>query len=165
MMHRIPDLISRSGVEFVVSVPCREFAWLLENIELSEKLNLIFPQREDEGIALMLGLEMSGRKTLGLFQDTLLGNSQNILSVIATSTDISMRFWLGSRNGEYLQQNLVHKYITDRIEPSLSDKSFLISNFEHSKGKEQFEDHELEKINKSLYPSPGIRNFLIWRIT
>lgn len=103
------------NVTDVVSVPSSEFSNLLLELCSSNKLRLILPYREDEALALMLGMSLAGRKPLGIFQDTMVGNSQNILAVLDRYCKFTLKIWLGCRGGRLLADTPVHRFITDRL--------------------------------------------------
>lgn len=113
--YALLESILNNGIEYIVAVPCQEFSELLLLIQKEEQLKIIFPQREDEGVGILLGLAVSGKKTLGIFQDTLLGNSQNVMGFIISSCRIGLPLWVGSRKDEFLKRNIVHEYITSNV--------------------------------------------------
>lgn len=119
--NSIVQVLEQQQVEYVVCVPCREISGLLKKITGHGGFKVILPSREDEGLGIMMGLQISGKNCLGLFQDVLLGNSQNAIGMIARCTEVKLTLWLASRAGKFLKENLVHEYITGNFANLASD--------------------------------------------
>lgn len=136
MPERLVDLLEASEITDVVCVPCSEFAGLLRIALDRKKLRVILPQREDEAIAILTGLLLASRRPIGVFQDAALGNSQNILSVFHAYLSEPLKLWLGSRSGNALRTNPVHRFITDRISSLLPPTCKTFLQVPHEPGKE-----------------------------
>lgn len=132
----IVKILEKNGVQYIVCVPCQEISELLKAICKNKAFQVILPCREDEGLGILLGLKLSGKHCLGLFQDTLLGNSHNAIGFIARCTNINLTLWLASREGLFLKENLVHEYITRNFPNLTADTAISTSqiflNMQHT---------------------------------
>ncbi len=123
----IVRILEQQHVEYIVCVPCQEIRELLHVISEHKKFQVVLPTREDEGLGILLGLVMSGKRCLGLFQDTLLGNSQNVMGLIARCSNAHLTLWLASREGSFLTENLVHEYITGNFLNLAADSAISVT--------------------------------------
>lgn len=162
--HLIPTF-KASGVTHIVAVPCSEFAAFLRDAVTSNAIPVLLPQREDEGIALMIGLAIGGQKPLGVFQDSLLGNSQNILSVVEAYASLPLKLWLGARTGRYLTHNPVHFFITDRLQCLLPPSRKSLKEITISNTLDQLSPLQERIVKEFLVdPTPGFQA-MVFRVS
>lgn len=76
---RIVDDFVKNNIEFVTTVPCKQLAGVIENIEASDKIFHIPSNKEDEGIGLCAGAFMGGKRSAIIMQNTAIGVTINTL--------------------------------------------------------------------------------------
>ena len=74
----VTDLIS-NGVEFVTTVPCKQLAGVIEEIDNSDAIYHIPSNKEDEGMGLCAGAFMGGKRSAIIMQNTAIGVTINTL--------------------------------------------------------------------------------------
>ena len=153
------EFIKDKQIEYVVAVPCQEFLELIELIRHDSDITLLSPAREDDGLGILIGLTLSDKKCLGIFQDTLLGNSQNVFALITRCTKIGLNLWLGSRSGEFLQRNLVHEFITAHFGDLTSDNQIKTAQLVLP-DINQLKPQQLQKIAQSYIDSDNSLSIL-----
>jgi len=163
MYREVVEAIESQGIEFIVTVPCQEFSKLLKVLERQKRLIIINAQREDEGIGIMLGLEITGRKSLGIFQDTLTGNSQNILALHSLTPHLSLRIWIGCRGGSFLEENPVHKFITNNLEQLIKHWEFNVAEINVTSEQTEITLIDKKTLLGSLMLGQDNSSLLIWR--
>ncbi len=164
MFESVYNALKENGIEYIVTVPSKEVKDLLFELSFKKEIKMIFPQREDEALAIILGLELANKKTLGIFQDSFLGNSQIMLGVILQSSDIPLRIWLGSRKGKFLKENPLHGYITERSSFFLQHDTLWINSIEIEQEIKDIQGESLKLIKKSLETKRNERKFLFWEV-
>lgn len=147
-------ILVRARIDYVVCVPCQEISALLLAINDHGGIRVIVPSREDDGLGLLLGLRLSGKRCLGLFQDTLLGNSQNAIGLLARCTGVTLSLWLASRGGAFLAENLVHEYITGNFEQLTADSALATWQVELTlQGAQPLSATSVATLSESLAPA------------
>jgi sulfopyruvate decarboxylase subunit alpha len=74
----ITDLINNE-VSFVTTVPCKQLADVIDEIERSDKIFHIPSNKEDEGMGLCAGAFMGGKRPAIIMQNTAIGVTVNTL--------------------------------------------------------------------------------------
>ena len=69
----------KNKIEFVTTVPCKQLAGVIENIEASDDIDHIPSNKEDEGIGLCAGAFMGGKRSAIIMQNTAIGVTINTL--------------------------------------------------------------------------------------
>ncbi len=69
----------KNKIEFVTTVPCKQLAGVIENIEASDEIYHIPSNKEDEGIGLCAGAFMGGKRSAIIMQNTAIGVTINTL--------------------------------------------------------------------------------------
>lgn len=72
--------IKEAGINFIVSVPCVNLQKLFNLIKKDEEITYIPVPREEEGIGILTGAYLAGKKPCILMQNSGLGNSVNALA-------------------------------------------------------------------------------------
>lgn len=80
--RRIVDDLTRDGVDFVTSVPCKQLAGVLELIDRTASIRHVPCNKEDEGMGLCAGAYMGGARPAILMQNTALGVVVNTLATL-----------------------------------------------------------------------------------
>ena len=68
----VNDLVV-NNIEFATSVPCKQLAGVIEELELCNDLMHVPCNREDEGMGLCAGAYMGGKRSAIFMQNTALG--------------------------------------------------------------------------------------------
>jgi len=74
----VSDLIN-NGVEFVTTVPCKQLAGVIDEIDRSDAMYHIPSNKEDEGMGLCAGAFMGGKRSAIIMQNTAIGVTINTL--------------------------------------------------------------------------------------
>lgn len=74
----VVDLIE-NGVEFVTTVPCKQLAGVIDEIDRSDDIYHIPSNKEDEGMGLCAGAFMGGKRSAIIMQNTAIGVTINTL--------------------------------------------------------------------------------------
>lgn len=74
----LADLV-RNKVEFITSVPCKQLAGLIDNIDNCQDIYHIPSNKEDEGMGLCAGAFMGGKRAAIIMQNTAIGVTVNTL--------------------------------------------------------------------------------------
>ncbi len=77
----VADLI-RNRVEFVTTVPCKQLAGVIDEIDRSEQIYHIPSNKEDEGMGLCAGAYMGGKRSAIIMQNTAIGVTINTLATL-----------------------------------------------------------------------------------
>ena len=74
----VTDLVSNE-VEFVTTVPCKQLAGVIDEIDRSDAIYHIPSNKEDEGMGLCAGAFMGGKRSAIIMQNTAIGVTINTL--------------------------------------------------------------------------------------
>ncbi|MBX2837683.1 MAG: sulfopyruvate decarboxylase subunit alpha [Gammaproteobacteria bacterium] len=74
----VADLIANQ-VKFVTTVPCKQLAGVIDEIEKSDEIYHIPSNKEDEGMGLCAGAYMGGKRPAIIMQNTAIGVTINTL--------------------------------------------------------------------------------------
>ncbi len=82
-IHRqIVDDFVANGVDFVTTVPCKQLAGVIEEIENRKEIFHIPSNKEDEGMGLCAGAFMGGKRPAIIMQNTAIGVTINTLATL-----------------------------------------------------------------------------------
>ena len=76
---RIVDDFVANGVEFVTTVPCKQLAGVIEELDQRDDVFHIPSNKEDEGMGLCAGAFMGGKRPAIIMQNTAIGVTINTL--------------------------------------------------------------------------------------
>lgn len=76
---RIVDDFVANGVEFITTVPCKQLAGVIEEVEARPEIYHIPANKEDEGMGLCAGAFMGGKRSAIIMQNTAIGVTINTL--------------------------------------------------------------------------------------
>ncbi|MGI9484374.1 MAG: sulfopyruvate decarboxylase subunit alpha [Geminicoccaceae bacterium] len=79
---RIVDDLVANGIDFVTTVPCKQLAGVIDEIERHEKIYHIPANKEDEGMGLCAGAFMGGKRPAIIMQNTAIGVTINTLATL-----------------------------------------------------------------------------------
>ena len=77
----VSDLVN-NGVSFVTTVPCKQLAGVIDEIEASADIYHIPSNKEDEGMGLCAGAHLGGRRAAIIMQNTAIGVTINTLATL-----------------------------------------------------------------------------------
>ena len=80
--QRIADDLIASGVDFVTTVPCKQLAGVIEEIDRRPEFRHVPSNKEDEGMGLCAGAYMGGMKPCIIMQNTAIGVTINTLATL-----------------------------------------------------------------------------------
>lgn len=78
----IVDDLAANGVDFVTTVPCKQLAGVIAELEQRPEIFHIPSNKEDEGMGLCAGAFMGGRRPAIIMQNTALGVTLNTLATL-----------------------------------------------------------------------------------
>lgn len=79
---RITDDLVANDISFVTTVPCKQLAGVIEEIDAREEIFHIPSNKEDEGMGLCAGAFMGGKRPMIIMQNTALGVTLNTLATL-----------------------------------------------------------------------------------
>ncbi|MCP5086396.1 MAG: sulfopyruvate decarboxylase subunit alpha [Rhodobacteraceae bacterium] len=77
----VTDLVA-NRVEFVTTVPCKQLAGVIDEIEACPDIHHVPANKEDEGIGLCAGAFMGGKRPAIIMQNTALGVTFNTIATL-----------------------------------------------------------------------------------
>ncbi len=80
--RQIVDDFVANGVDFVTTVPCKQLAGVIEEIENRKEIFHIPSNKEDEGMGLCAGAFMGGKRPAIIMQNTAIGVTINTLATL-----------------------------------------------------------------------------------
>ncbi|MCZ0811649.1 MAG: sulfopyruvate decarboxylase subunit alpha [Pseudomonadota bacterium] len=79
---RITDDLVASRIEFVTTVPCKQLAGVIDEIDKRPEIAHVPANKEDEGMGLCAGAWMGGKRPAIIMQNTALGVTLNTLATL-----------------------------------------------------------------------------------
>ena len=79
---RIVDDLVAEGISFATTVPCKQLAGVIEELEARPEIRHVPSNKEDEGMGLCAGAHMGGLKPMIVMQNTALGVTTNTLATL-----------------------------------------------------------------------------------
>ena len=76
---KIVDDFVANGVSFITTVPCKQLAGVIDEVEAREEIYHIPSNKEDEGMGLCAGAFMGGKRPAIIMQNTAIGVTVNTL--------------------------------------------------------------------------------------
>lgn len=80
--QRIADDLVAAGIGFITTVPCKQLAGVIAEIDRRPGLHHVPCNKEDEGMGLCAGAWMGGKKPCIIMQNTALGVTVNTLATL-----------------------------------------------------------------------------------
>ncbi|UCH41231.1 MAG: sulfopyruvate decarboxylase subunit alpha [Gammaproteobacteria bacterium] len=113
----VADLV-KNDVSFVTTVPCKQLAGVIDEIEASEDIFHIPSNKEDEGMGLCAGAYMGGKRAAIIMQNTAIGVTINSLATLIQYYHIPLPMLISYR-GE------VGERIACQVEMAVHTKALL----------------------------------------
>ncbi|MCV3273828.1 sulfopyruvate decarboxylase subunit alpha [Roseobacter sinensis] len=79
---KIVDDVVAAGIAFVTTVPCKQLAGVIDEVEARPEIYHIPSNKEDEGMGLCAGAFMGGKKPMIIMQNTAIGVTINTLATL-----------------------------------------------------------------------------------
>lgn len=79
---KIADDLIANDIQFVTTVPCKQLAGVIDEIEQREEIFHIPSNKEDEGMGLCAGAWMGGKRSAIIMQNTAIGVTINTLATL-----------------------------------------------------------------------------------
>ena len=79
---RIADDMAEAGIGFVTTVPCKQLAGVIAELETRDDMRHVPCNKEDEGMGLCAGAFMGGTRPAIIMQNTALGVTVNTLATL-----------------------------------------------------------------------------------
>lgn len=80
--NQIVDDLVANGVDFVTTVPCKQLAGVIAELDSRKEVLHIPSNKEDEGMGLCAGAFMGGKRAAIIMQNTALGVTLNTLATL-----------------------------------------------------------------------------------
>ena len=113
----VNDMVA-NNIGFVTSVPCKQLAGVIEELETRDELQHVPCNKEDEGMGLCAGAHMGGKRSAIIMQNTALGVVFNTLSTLIQFYQIPLPMLISYR-GE------VGEKVACQVEMALHTKAML----------------------------------------
>ena len=120
--------LEAAGVDYLLYVPGTPLAPIIDHFAKAEKTVLMPVAREEEGIGILGGLALGGKRPALLMQDNGLGNSQTALTTFAQAYHIPCLI-LSARRGGLGEINSAMHHFTEHVPQvleSLNIKTFRL---------------------------------------
>jgi sulfopyruvate decarboxylase alpha subunit len=112
------DCLKANEIQTVVHVPDTILTELIRMTEADPYFDVLSPTREEEGIGMVCGAYLGGRKGVMLMQNSGLGNAANILGSLTVPYQIPMLLLISQR-GELGEFNTVQVGMGQALRPTL----------------------------------------------
>lgn len=113
--------LKANKIETVVHVPDNIIAELIRACEADETMDVISPTREEEGIGIVCGAVLAGKRSIIMMQNSGMGNAANALASLATPYQfpflilISQRGELGEFNAAQVGMGVALRPLLDGL--------------------------------------------------
>ena len=95
--QKIVNDFIKNKIEFVTTVPCKQLAGVIDEIEASKDIYLIPSNKEDEGMGLCAGAYMGGKRSAIIMQNTAIGVTINTLVTLIQYYNIPLPMLISYR--------------------------------------------------------------------
>ena len=94
---KITDDLVANDISFVTTVPCKQLAGVIEEIDQHEDIFHIPSNKEDEGMGLCAGAYMGGKRSAIIMQNTAIGVTINTLATLIQYYNIPLPMLISYR--------------------------------------------------------------------
>ena len=116
--QKIVNDFIKNKIEFVTTVPCKQLAGVIDEIEASKDIYHIPSNKEDEGMGLCAGAYMGGKRSAIIMQNTAIGVTINTLVTLIQYYNIPLPMLISYR-GE------IGEPVACQVEMAVHTKSLL----------------------------------------
>jgi sulfopyruvate decarboxylase subunit alpha len=116
--QKIVNDFIKNKIKFVTTVPCKQLAGVIDEIEGSKDIYHIPSNKEDEGMGLCAGAYMGGKRSAIIMQNTAIGVTINTLVTLIQYYNIPLPMLISYR-GE------IGEPVACQVEMAVHTKAFL----------------------------------------
>jgi len=98
--ERLYYLLKEQGLDFFVSVPCKFLAEVLSLVEHDEEVTYTPVTREEEGLGILAGAFLAGKRPAIVMQNSGIGNCINAICSLLNYYQLPIVFIVSHRGGE-----------------------------------------------------------------
>ena len=114
--EQLYQTLKSAGIDFVISVPCKLLTEIIDLAAADKSITYTPVTREEEGMGIMSGAYMAGRKPAILMQNSGLGNSINAIHSLLNYCEIPVVF-IFSHRGSKGEPIVVQERMGDAMGP------------------------------------------------
>ena len=114
----VVEAFRAQDVRFIVHVPDKVLAPLIARFEADATFDVVAPTREEEGVGIVCGAYLGGRRGALLMQNSGLGNALNALASLAVPYQVPFVMVISQR-GEWGEFNPAQVPMSRAVRPSL----------------------------------------------
>ena len=124
----IIEAIEEEGIDCILYVPCSTMTLIIDHFEKKDGFDIFPISREEEGVGMIMGLYLAGRKPLLLIQDSGLGNSYNAIVALLSAYQVPVPIMATRRGsiGEISAPNALWSDNTSAVNKILNLHEFLL---------------------------------------
>ena len=160
--RRILDDLIANGIEFVTTVPCKQLAGVIAEIENEDRILHVPSNKEDEGMGLCVGAYMGGKKSCIIMQNTAIGVTINALSTLIQFYQFPLPMLISFR-GEVGEAVACQVEMAIHTKPLLAELNIPTYHFHHPGDVEEFGDI-LKYTQMSKKPTAILTDSSFWRV-
>ncbi|MDD3984347.1 MAG: sulfopyruvate decarboxylase subunit alpha [Methanobacterium sp.] len=126
----IYNALKKSGIDFVVSLPCVNLGKIMEIVDSDKEIIHIPVTREEEGFGICAGAFMGGKSPAMLMQNSGLGNSVNVLASLFELYKLPVMIIVSHRGteGEFMSAQIPMGKATPKVLDALTIPYFNPKN-------------------------------------
>ncbi|MBM08707.1 MAG: sulfopyruvate decarboxylase subunit alpha [Magnetovibrio sp.] len=159
--RRILDELIANDIEFVTTVPCKQLAGVILEIENEDRILHVPSNREDEGMGLCVGAYMGGKKSCIIMQNTAIGVTINALSTLIQFYQFPLPMLISFR-GEVGEAIACQVEMAIHTKPLLAEMNIPTYHFHNPSDVEEFGDI-LKYTQMSKKPVAILTDSNFWR--
>ncbi len=142
---RIVDDFVANGVDFITTVPCKQLAGVIDEVDARPEIYHIPSNKEDEGMGLCAGAYMGGKRPAIIMQNTAIGVTINTLATLIQYYRMPLPMLISYR-GE------LREPVACQVEMAVHTKALLAQmNIPTYHFHEEADVHELDTILKYTF--------------
>ena len=128
--QKLYEMIKKSGIDLILSVPCVMIKGLLKIIDDKKELQHVSVTREEEGVGIAAGAYLGGRIPAILMQNSGLGNSINAIKSLLELYEIPVVFVMSHRGaeGEKIIAQMPMGQVTLKLLEDINVEYFIIDS-------------------------------------
>jgi len=126
----IYNALKKSGIDFVVSLPCVNLGKIMEIVDSDKEITHIPVTREEEGFGICAGAFIGGKSPAMLMQNSGLGNSVNVLASLFELYELPVIIIISHRvtEGEFMSAQIPMGKATPKVLDALEIPYFNPKN-------------------------------------
>src|SRR6056300_2013430 len=137
--QKIVNDFIKNKIEFVTTVPCKQLAGVIDEIEASKDIYHIPSNKEDEGMGLCAGAYMGGKRSAIIMQNTAIGVTINTLVTLIQYYNIPLPMLISYR-GELGEPVACQVEMAVHTKALLAQMNIPTYHFHHEEDVEEFDN-------------------------